>query len=94
MASRFDDSSSEEGDEAPQLDGMTSSDDYKGRPFDGDDGDELDAAPVLEVTRREERRATEGDGTHWPAKEKKLTLLFPPLSPLSFCKIAPRRRRR
>lgn len=50
MASRFDDSSSgssEDEEEAPQLDGMTSSDDDEA--FEGPFGDGDDDADVLEV---------------------------------------------
>ena len=64
MASRFDDSSSgssEDEEEAPQLDGMTSSED-EGASGDAYD-DDLDAGE-LEVRGRGNEK---NDGLHWPA---------------------------
>lgn len=77
MASRFDDSSSgssEDEEEAPQLDGMTSSDDDEA--FEGPFGDGDDDADVLEVRgmkkgrrrRAKEQRATMMDCLHLASK--------------------------
>lgn len=91
MASRFDSSSSgssEDEEEAPQLDGMVSSEDEVFEDAFGDVYDELDAGE-LEV-RAMRRRASERRRWtfHWPAKQKqKLTVSSTPY--LSLLLLAP-----
>lgn len=68
MDTRFDDTSSgSEDEEAPQLEGMTSSDEDSAYGDGGDDGE--DDAGVLEV-RNEERVTMDSLFLHWPAKNQ------------------------
>lgn len=93
MASRFDSSSSgssEDEEEAPQLDGMTSSEDQVFEDAFGDVYDDLDAGE-LEV-RAMRRRASERRRRtfHWPAKQKqKLTVSSTLYLSLSLLLLAP-----
>ena len=90
MASRFDSSgSSEDEEEAPRLDGMTSSEDEVFQDAFGDVYDDLDAGE-LEVKRAKEKkkkgRASDGDGLALASRNQKNSPFPPPsISLFLFC---------